>query len=316
MTLADRIVVMRDGAIQQIGTPDEIYERPRTIFVASFLGSPAINLLEGEHAGRGTLACVPPRRAGHRNSARACGTHLRHPAAGGARTAREDIGAAVPGAPELTGRVDTVMPAGSDLFLGLKVEGADVFVRVGKDAQVREGEEVSLPLVPDRLHLFDGERPFPVRGRTGMSAIGQRLLRREDARFLTGQGRYLDDIAFPEALHVCFIRSPHAHARIIGIDADAARALPGVLCVADGHDFGRWTRPLHMAPPIEGVLPVTVETMPTAKVRFAGDLAACVVAETRWAAEDAAELVAVSYEALPPVLEAESAIAGRRRAGR
>ena len=65
----------------------------------------------------------------------------------------EDVGAGA--APILDGLVDTVMPAGSDLFLGLKVEGADVFVRVGKDTKVREGERIALPLVPHRLHLFD-----------------------------------------------------------------------------------------------------------------------------------------------------------------
>ncbi len=141
-----------------------------------------------------------------------------------------------------------------------------------------------------------------------MSAIGRPLLRREDARFLTGQGRYLDDMVFPGALIARFVRSPHAHARIAGIDAGAARAMPGVVCVADGHDFARWTSPLRMAPPIEGLLPVVVETMPTAKVRFVGDLVACVVAETRWAAEDAAEGVSVAYETLAVVTDVEGAL--------
>ncbi|MDT7951115.1 MAG: xanthine dehydrogenase family protein molybdopterin-binding subunit [Acetobacteraceae bacterium] len=141
-----------------------------------------------------------------------------------------------------------------------------------------------------------------------MSAIGQNLLRREDARFLTGQGRYLDDIVFPGALHARFVRSPHAHARIVGIDPAAARAMPGVVCVADGHDFAGWAAPLRMAPPIEGLLPVTVETMPTTKVRFDGDLVACVVAQTSRIAEDAAERVMVDYDALPPVMDAETAI--------
>ena len=142
-----------------------------------------------------------------------------------------------------------------------------------------------------------------------MSAIGQPLRRREDRRLLTGQGRYLDDIVFPGALHARFVRSPHAHALIAAIEADAARAMPGVVCVAEGRDFAGWTQPLRLAPPIEGLQPVTTETMPTAKVRFDGDLVACVVADSRAAAEDAAEQVVVHYEALPPVVDAADALA-------
>ena len=142
-----------------------------------------------------------------------------------------------------------------------------------------------------------------------MSAIGQPLRRREDRRFLTGQGRYLDDIVFPGALHARFVRSPHAHALIAAIDADVARAMPGVVCVADGRDFAGWTHPLRLAPPIEGLQPVTTETMPTAKVRFDGDLVACVVADSRAAAENAAEQVVVQFEALPPVVDAADALA-------
>jgi len=161
LTLADRIVVMRDGAIQQIGTPDDIYERPRTMFVASFLGSPAINLIEGELRDEGgrlvfrrgalALPLLPERAARIADAGRPVVLGLR----------AEDVGADDPGAPRLRGRVDTVMPAGSDLFLGLKVAGTDMFVRVGKDVAVREGEEITLSLVAARLHLFDRE--------TGMS---------------------------------------------------------------------------------------------------------------------------------------------------
>jgi len=144
---------------------------------------------------------------------------------------------------------------------------------------------------------------------TEQGPIGQPLLRREDARFLTGQGRYLDDIAFPGALHARFVRTPHAHARILAIDAAAARAVPGVVAVIDGHDMARWAAPLRIAPAIEGLQPVTVEPMPTAKVRFDGDLVACVVAATRTAAEDASELVLVEYEALPALVTAMQALA-------
>lgn len=142
----------------------------------------------------------------------------------------------------------------------------------------------------------------------GPTQIGRRMPRREDRRFLTGQGRYLDDIVFPGALHARFVRSPHAHARIAVIDAAAARRMPGVATVVTGHDLAGWTTPLHMAPPIEGLHPMTMEAFPTAKVRFDGDLVACVVAATTTQAEDAAEQVLVEYDALPAVADVASAL--------
>ena len=142
-----------------------------------------------------------------------------------------------------------------------------------------------------------------------MSAIGKPLRRREDARFLTGQGRYLDDIVFPGALIAKFVRSPHAHALILGIDTAAALAVPGVETIVTGADLARWTAPSRLAPAVEGLLPVTVETMPTTKVRFDGDIVACVVAHSREAADDAAERVIVEYEILPAVMTAAGALA-------
>lgn len=141
-----------------------------------------------------------------------------------------------------------------------------------------------------------------------MTAIGLPLQRREDGRFLAGQARYLDDIVFPGALFAKFVRSPHAHASIRGIDTDAASQVAGVELIATGTDLARWTKPLRMAPAIEGLLPTTIETMPTTKVRFDGDLVACVIATSRVAAEDAAELVVVDYGTLPAVVSAEAAL--------
>jgi multiple sugar transport system ATP-binding protein len=151
LTLADRVVVMRDGAIQQVGTPHDIYENPRSVFVASFLGSPAINLLEGEISTEGGVPCF--RRGDLVILFPQLGTVSSRPAMLGLRA--EDTGLEQPGGAVLTGVVDTAMPAGSDQFLGLKVAGAEVFVRVGKDAQVNEGETLRLGLNPARLHLFD-----------------------------------------------------------------------------------------------------------------------------------------------------------------
>ncbi len=138
--------------------------------------------------------------------------------------------------------------------------------------------------------------------------IGRNIPRREDRRLLTGTARFTDDITIAGALHARFVRSPHAHARILGIDADAARALPGVVAVVTGDDLARWTQPLRVAPSIEGLHPVTIETLPRAKVRFHGDLVACVAAASRTIADDAVEHVRVDYEALPPVTSIDAAL--------
>ena len=139
--------------------------------------------------------------------------------------------------------------------------------------------------------------------------IGKPLARKEDKRLITGQGRYLDDIVVPNALHVSFVRSPHAHARILSISADAARELPGVTGVFTGEDLDKWTNRLRLAPPIEGLHPTEIATLPIDKVRFHGDPVAVVVARDRYVAEDAAELVDVEYEVLPAVVSLEGAFA-------
>ncbi|MCB1713507.1 MAG: xanthine dehydrogenase family protein molybdopterin-binding subunit [Candidatus Competibacteraceae bacterium] len=146
-------------------------------------------------------------------------------------------------------------------------------------------------------------------GDAAFHSIGKPLPRKEDRRLLMGQGQYLDDIEIPGALHVVFVRSPHAHARIRSIDSSAARQAPGVITVVTGQDLAQWTVPLRMAPPIEGLLPVEVTTLPIDKVRFNGDPVACVVAQNHYQAEDAAELVDVDYEPLPAVVDIDTALA-------
>ena len=139
--------------------------------------------------------------------------------------------------------------------------------------------------------------------------IGAPLARKEDLRFLTGHGRYVDDIEISGALHACFVRSPHPHARIKKIDFESARKSPGVVAVYTGKDLAQWTTPLRMAPPIEGLQPVEMTTLPIDKVRFHGDPVACVVAQSRYLAEDAAELIEVDYEPLPAVANLTQALA-------
>ena len=140
--------------------------------------------------------------------------------------------------------------------------------------------------------------------------LGQSRRRREDARLLTGHGVFLDDIASPPGcLHAVFIRSPHAHARIDGIESAAARALPGVVAVLTGHDLGPLVAPLRMAPPIEGLQPMDMPVLPVVAARFVGDPVALVLAETRRAAEDAAELIEVAWEPLPAIASMAAAAA-------
>jgi len=138
--------------------------------------------------------------------------------------------------------------------------------------------------------------------------IGRALPRKEDYRLLTGQGRYLDDIAVPGALHACFVRSPHAHARIRSIDFEKARGMPGVVAAVSAAELTQWTTTLRMAPPIDGLQPTEITTLPVDKVRFQGDPVVCVVAADRYLAEDAAEAVAIDYDVLPAVLDYADAV--------
>ena len=131
--------------------------------------------------------------------------------------------------------------------------------------------------------------------------IGSHQPRKEDARLLTGHGRYIDDIVVPGALHACFVRSPHAHAEIRSVDMGAALDMPGVVAVYTGHDLAQWTTRHRMAPPIDGLRAMEMDTLPTTKVRFQGDPVACVIATNRYLAEDAAEQVQVDYAVLPAV---------------
>jgi carbon-monoxide dehydrogenase large subunit len=139
--------------------------------------------------------------------------------------------------------------------------------------------------------------------------LGRPLLRKEDRRFVTGQGRYLDDNTVPGALHAHFVRSPHAHARITAIDAAAARTASGIFAVVTGRELAEWTTPYRLAPPIEGLLPIEFATLPIDKVRFMGDPVACIVANDRYVAEDAAEHLAVDYDILAPVPDMARALA-------
>jgi aerobic carbon-monoxide dehydrogenase large subunit len=141
-----------------------------------------------------------------------------------------------------------------------------------------------------------------------ISYIGQSLRRREDFKFITGQGRYTDDLKVPGMLHLAILRSPHAHAVINRVDLTAARAAPGVRLVLSGAD---------LAGKIDSIVPNWI--MPGTKVpdrpvvaidrvRFVGECVALVVAETQAMAHDAVGLIEVDYETLPAVVDEDAAI--------
>ena len=148
----------------------------------------------------------------------------------------------------------------------------------------------------------------------GMEGIGARVARKEDKRFITGKGRYTDDMVVPGMKHAHFVRSPHAHAKIKSIDTSAAEKMPGVIGVLNGAQLAEdaigniicgWMihskdgSPMNMG----AWRPLAQDT-----VRYVGDAVAIVVADTKAQARDAAEAVVVDYETLPVVTTAVEAL--------
>jgi aerobic carbon-monoxide dehydrogenase large subunit len=133
--------------------------------------------------------------------------------------------------------------------------------------------------------------------------IGDRLLRKEDPRLVQGRGRYVGDIALPGMLHAAILRSPHAHARIGAIDAERARRAPGVAGVVTFADLGEAASPLPIVPPHAALAGRNFRLLAGDRARFVGEAVAVVVAESRYAAEDARALVDVAWEPLPSVQE-------------
>jgi carbon-monoxide dehydrogenase large subunit len=148
----------------------------------------------------------------------------------------------------------------------------------------------------------------------GMEGIGARVTRKEDKRFLTGKGRYTDDMVVPGMKYAAFVRSPHAHARITGIDASSALAMPGVIAVLEGKQLQAdgignlicgWMIHSKDGTPMKmgAWRPLAVDT-----VRYVGDAVAIVVADSAAEARDAAEAVAVDYDELPAVTTSLAAL--------
>ena len=146
------------------------------------------------------------------------------------------------------------------------------------------------------------------------SHFGRPLKRNEDPRLLTGQALFTDDVSLPEMAHAAFLRSSHAHARLLGVDVSEARTRPGVIAVFTAADLGDVNQPAPLVvhpPPVERLTFVerTHRPLATSKVRPVGEPIAMVVAETRYQAEDALAAIRVDYEPLGVVLDLEEALA-------
>ncbi len=139
--------------------------------------------------------------------------------------------------------------------------------------------------------------------------LGRARLRKEDARLITGQTNWTDNIVLPGMLHLAYVRSPFAHARITSVDVSAALKMPGVVAAFSGADFADEQGSLPCAWPVtpDIVMPAH-PAMATEEVRYVGEAVAVVAARDRYAAADAAAAVDVDYEPLPPVLDIRTAL--------
>ena len=138
------------------------------------------------------------------------------------------------------------------------------------------------------------------------SLVGSRIKRREDPRLIMGRGTYVDDIQLPRMTYAAILRSPYAHARILSINVDKAKALPGVVAVMTGADLQGKNVPCGWTLPDIKVAPHPA--LAVGRVRYTGDAVAVVVAEERYIARDALDLIEVDFEPLPVVVDAEKAI--------
>ncbi len=156
---------------------------------------------------------------------------------------------------------------------------------------------------PDTRHPKPGEIQMPNK------YVGQRLKRTEDPRLIKGLAHYVDDVRLPDTLHVVFVRSIYAHARLAGIDVSEAKRVPGVVAVYTGKDIGK-VGPVPCAAALPDLKVPDYRVLATDKALFVGHPIAAVVATDRYAARDAADLVSVDYEELQPVVDVEAAAAG------
>jgi aerobic carbon-monoxide dehydrogenase large subunit len=142
-----------------------------------------------------------------------------------------------------------------------------------------------------------------------VAELGKARLRKEDARLITGQTSWTDNIRMPGMLHMAFLRSPYAHAKITRVDVSAALAVPGVIAAFAGQDFADEQGSLPCAWPVTPDIVIPAHPpMATDEVRYVGEAVACVIARDRYIAADALNSVEIDYEPLEPVLDIRTAL--------
>src|SRR5580658_2923962 len=145
----------------------------------------------------------------------------------------------------------------------------------------------------------------------GVKHFGARVTRLEDPALLAGRGRFVDDVKLPGTLHACFVRSPHAHAKLLGFDTKATQAMPGVHAVITAADLPEPMRndPLPLLLPNPTLVGRTQRALARDEVCYVGQAVAVVIADTRYLAEDAAAALIPQYEVLPAASDCRAAAA-------
>src|SRR3954471_10790835 len=147
---------------------------------------------------------------------------------------------------------------------------------------------------------------------TKANYIGQSTPRANAKRLLQGRGVYTDDLRLPRLAHVVFFRSPHAHARIVGLDFANARLMPGVIAVVDGKALAPYCKPwVAVLAHLKGIKSAPQHAIAIDRACWQGEAVAAVVAETRAQAEDAADLIEAEWAELPVVVEMDDALSGK-----
>jgi carbon-monoxide dehydrogenase large subunit len=145
----------------------------------------------------------------------------------------------------------------------------------------------------------------------GVKQFGARVTRLEDPALLSGRGRFVDDVKLPGTLHACFVRSPHAHAKLLGFETEATLAMPGVHAVITADDLPEPMRhdPLPLLLPNPALVARTQLALARNEVCYVGQTVAVVVADTRYLAEDAAAALIPQYDVLPAASDCRAAAA-------
>jgi CO/xanthine dehydrogenase Mo-binding subunit len=144
------------------------------------------------------------------------------------------------------------------------------------------------------------------------SYIGRSVPRPNLQRLTQGRGQYVSDVVLPRMAHVAYVRSPHAHARIVKIATDAAKKSPGVVAVVTGAELAKVMTPwVGVLTHLKGLKSAPQSPIPVERACWQGEAVCAVVADSRAEAEDACELVEVKYEELPPVTDPEVALDGK-----